>query len=206
MMNWIRQHRPSPGTAFGFTALMVALGGVAFAAIPDSHGTIHGCYQKSNGGLRVVQSAADCKPSEQTLDWNQQGPPGPPGPSSPVDAIGQVRVAEGGSATLAEHGPFTFTARCFRSPPDSPFVGGEVLISTTQEHSAYQAEQPSFDFGPSESPRVLITAGANIDHSTFFAIAPDGTSLTGVIYKIPNYPLGPNNQCVFGGHIIVGGS
>src|SRR5207253_1659289 len=78
-MGWIRKHRPSPATGIALAALIVALGGVAFAAIPDSNGTIHGCFQKNSGGLRVVQSSGDCRDSEQALDWNQQGPKGPPG-------------------------------------------------------------------------------------------------------------------------------
>jgi hypothetical protein len=78
-MKWIRKHRPSPATAIALAALIVALGGAAFAAIPDSNGTIHGCYQKQNGSLRVVQSESNCKSSELAIQWNQTGPPGPPG-------------------------------------------------------------------------------------------------------------------------------
>lgn len=79
-MNKIR--RPSPGTALAVAALVIALGGAAFAAIPDSNGTIHGCYQKNSGALRVVDSASGCRSSEVTLDWNQRGPTGPPGPNA----------------------------------------------------------------------------------------------------------------------------
>ena len=82
-MNWIRRHRPSPGTVLGFAALIVALGGVAFAAIPDSNGTIHGCYQKNSGNLRVVESASDCRNSELAITWNQQGPQGATGATGP---------------------------------------------------------------------------------------------------------------------------
>jgi hypothetical protein len=57
----------------------IGLGGVAFATIPDSSKTIHGCYNKSNGNLRVVESAGDCRKNETALPWNQQGPPGTPG-------------------------------------------------------------------------------------------------------------------------------
>jgi|SRR5215831_3239778 len=62
---------------------VVALGaGIAYAAIPDNGGVIHGCYSNANGLLRVVDSAsADaCRTSETALNWNQQGVPGPPGP------------------------------------------------------------------------------------------------------------------------------
>jgi hypothetical protein len=79
-MSWIRRHRPSPGMAIGIAALLVVLGGVAFAAIPDSDGTIHACYQKRNGNLRVVESSDDCRRSrELSLEWNQRGPKGDPG-------------------------------------------------------------------------------------------------------------------------------
>ena len=56
--------------------ILIGVGGLAVAAIPDSSGVIHGCYQKGAGNLRVVNSASDCRPSERSIDWNQQGPPG----------------------------------------------------------------------------------------------------------------------------------
>jgi hypothetical protein len=87
-MEWTRRHRPSPGTAFGFAALVIALGGVAFAAIPDSNGTIHACYQKNSGNLRVVDSSHDCRPSERALSWNQRGPQGATGAAGPAGPTG----------------------------------------------------------------------------------------------------------------------
>jgi hypothetical protein len=85
MMRGMLRYRPSPATAIALTALVVALGGVAYATIPDSNGTIHGCYQKPSGNLRVVESSSQCRGDEQSLDWNQQGPPGPPGSSVAYD-------------------------------------------------------------------------------------------------------------------------
>jgi hypothetical protein len=32
--------------------------GIAFATIPDGSGVIHGCYTKSTGTIRVIDSAA----------------------------------------------------------------------------------------------------------------------------------------------------
>src|SRR5206468_2253196 len=66
-------------------AAAVALGtGVAFAAIPDSGGVIHACYNKTNGKLRVADATnpklGDCLASSETaLDWNRQGVQGPQG-------------------------------------------------------------------------------------------------------------------------------
>ncbi len=61
------------GAAFGIAT-------VVQAAIPDSHGTIHGCYQFAQGAtpkgtLRVVDSATgdSCRFYEHPLNWNSNG-------------------------------------------------------------------------------------------------------------------------------------
>ena len=52
-----------------------------YATIPDSGGTIHGCYAKSGGSLRVIDAGVtNCKSTETSLDWNVQGQQGPQGP------------------------------------------------------------------------------------------------------------------------------
>jgi hypothetical protein len=52
--------------------------------LPCFGDVINGCYQKSNGLLRIVKGAAKCRPSEVFIQWNQVGPPGPPGPPGPI--------------------------------------------------------------------------------------------------------------------------
>jgi hypothetical protein len=84
------KHRVSPGTVLGTIALLVALSGAAYAAIPGSDGTIKGCYATtdglllgiphSKGDLRAIDSAASCRAYEKLLTWNQQGRQGDPGP------------------------------------------------------------------------------------------------------------------------------
>jgi hypothetical protein len=55
-------------------ALAVAAGGAAFAAIPDTDGTVHTCYQKRGGALRVVESTDACRTSrERPLDLSAAG-------------------------------------------------------------------------------------------------------------------------------------
>lgn len=77
-------------TAAAVAGGMVLAGGVAYAAIPASDGTITGCYTTANvrlgspkGSLRVVDDAAQCRKTEQALTWNQTGPKGDPGPEGP---------------------------------------------------------------------------------------------------------------------------
>jgi hypothetical protein len=76
---------------------LVAVAGVVLvgaaatlAAIPDSSGAIHGCYQKNVGNLRVIDPSAgdSCRPSEIPITWSQTGPQGAPGPQGPAGPAG----------------------------------------------------------------------------------------------------------------------
>lgn len=56
--------------AVAVVAVVLAAGGLAAAAIPDSSGVIHACYAKSDGALRVVKGSK-CATGERRLSWNQ---------------------------------------------------------------------------------------------------------------------------------------
>lgn len=62
-------------SAFTLGAVFAALG--VSAAIPDAAGVFHACVAKSNGTVRIVESA--CKSSEEAVTWNTAGPAGPAG-------------------------------------------------------------------------------------------------------------------------------
>lgn len=73
-------HIPRRVLVISGTAAVFLGGGatVAFASIPGGNGVIHGCYLKSNGNLKVVDSATQtCRRDETALNWNQTGPAGP---------------------------------------------------------------------------------------------------------------------------------
>ena len=77
-MNWVyRKWRRS----FLFTVgALLALGGIAYATIPDGSGVIHSCYSNSSGSLRVINAPSqNCTATETALAWNQTGPTGPTG-------------------------------------------------------------------------------------------------------------------------------
>lgn len=78
--------------------LSLALGTNAFASVPDAGGVIHGCYLKTIGVLRAVDTdkGQRCLQSETALTWNQTGPTGPkgdPGPTGPQGAKGDTGAA-----------------------------------------------------------------------------------------------------------------
>jgi hypothetical protein len=78
-----RPRRPTAPLVISVIALVAALGGVAYSAIPDAGGVIHGCYANTRGAVRVIDSAASCDPGETALNWSQQGPAGPTGATGP---------------------------------------------------------------------------------------------------------------------------
>ena len=85
-----------------------AVGGVAFAAIPDSGGVIHGCYLKNVGLLRVIDTTKDhCTSLETAIQWSQTEPQGPIGPAGPKGATGLPGPAgnPGGTGAAGPAGP-----------------------------------------------------------------------------------------------------
>ena len=48
-------------------ATLVAAGGIAWSAIPDSSGAINACYADGNGRLRAVDAPADCRSRETPI-------------------------------------------------------------------------------------------------------------------------------------------
>jgi hypothetical protein len=74
-------------------AALIGAVAIAQAAIPSSNGTIHGCYHKNSGDLRVVENPATCQNSETALSWSQTGPQGPQGPTGPQGPKGDTGPA-----------------------------------------------------------------------------------------------------------------
>jgi hypothetical protein len=74
--------------ALAIGAVLFGIAAVVQASIPDQNGVIHACYVKSGGSLRVIDSAASCKSTETSLDWNQKGATGLRGPTGPKGSTG----------------------------------------------------------------------------------------------------------------------
>jgi type VI secretion system secreted protein VgrG len=51
--------RPSPAFVLAFIALIVAMSGVGYAAIPAKDGDVHLCYSKKTGAVTVVDTKSD---------------------------------------------------------------------------------------------------------------------------------------------------
>src|SRR3954452_17965638 len=106
------------------TAALLAGVGIATGAIPGGDGRIQGCYGKSNGQLRVVDDASDCKNNEVALGWNQRGPAGPKGDAGSAGPTGPA-------------GPV--------GPPGPPGGPGGALTGRASARPAPAASAPSTD-------------------------------------------------------------
>jgi hypothetical protein len=103
------------GTAVAATIV----GGVAIAQTTSAT-VITACVAETNGNVRLVGSAGDCKPNETTTTWNQQGPQGIPGVSGRDGVSGWIRVD--GESTLVEAHRWTWAnALC---PEGKRVLGG----------------------------------------------------------------------------------
>lgn len=55
---------------FGLVLVLLAIGGVAVASIPDAQGVIHGCRKNTDGSLKVIDSATQtCGNGYTVLNW-----------------------------------------------------------------------------------------------------------------------------------------
>jgi len=79
-----RGHRLALLLAAAFVGIaVIALASVQIA----SAGTIQGCVSDSNGQLRVVSNASECRKNEAPISWNTEGPPGPQGEPGDLHAF-----------------------------------------------------------------------------------------------------------------------
>jgi hypothetical protein len=189
----------------GVAATLAFASAVAWASIPDGAGVIHGCYQKVNGQLRVIDTDKGqiCNPSENPLNWNQTGPqgaqgaqgpqgpaglpgpqgdPGPQGPQGPAGPKGDPgpQGASGTSDAYSTGGPYG---------PNFPGVfqinGGADLLSETVPAGSYVVigrAMVSDDTGDAQDAFCELKAGSgDIDRSDVrMAAAGDGGSVQNV--------------------------
>jgi hypothetical protein len=80
--------RPGRAVLTVVTVGVVLAGGVAVAAPASTDAVITGCYDGTNGQLRVVDAATACRRSENRITWNERGPAGEAGPAGPQGPAG----------------------------------------------------------------------------------------------------------------------
>ena len=135
------------------TAGLVVGVGIATGAIPDGGGVIHGCYQKNNGQLRVIDPGQGdaCRPSETPLNWSQQGPQGAAGPQGATGPQGTTgpagptgsQGAPGDTGATGPQGPPGPGATIWFGESDNGAIvisNGHVVFGPATGHTAGSGE------------------------------------------------------------------
>ena len=181
------------------TAVVLAAtaGGIAYASIPDSGGTIHGCYASKDGTLRVVDPSAgqSCDPKHETaLDWNAQGVQGPAGPAGPTGPTGAAG-SQGPAGPTGAQGPAGSThgyeANAISKIPTNPTLGKVVSISGLPDGNyLFWAQVNAFG-----TPGDIVYCYV------------DGTNRTGyTVEEQISSPFGSANPVIVGAATLTGGS
>jgi hypothetical protein len=144
----------------GAAAIFVAAAGVAWAAIPGSTGVINGCYGKTTGILRVIDSEAGvgCLNSETPISWSQQGPQGERGPQGIQGPPGE-RGPQGEQGPQGERGATGETGATGATGPPGPdgAQGPPGPQGDTGETGATGAAGPQGPPGPLPGPHAGTT-------------------------------------------------
>jgi collagen triple helix repeat protein len=81
--------------------------GLLFASTSYAQQVIYGCYNSSNGNLRIVSQITACSGNETAINWNVIGPQGPAGPTGATGATGAMGPAgpQGVTGSTGPTGP-----------------------------------------------------------------------------------------------------
>ena len=85
-----RSLRRRLGATLVGAAGVLVLAGAAYAGVTalTQAEVIIACKSDSNGSIRIVDDAAECRNNEVALTWNTEGPEGPAGPPGPTGPAG----------------------------------------------------------------------------------------------------------------------
>jgi len=193
----------------GVTALLVlVVSGIAYAAVPGSNGVINGCYSKTTGALRVINTAKKqrCKAAKEiALSWSQQGQPGvagaagregsagkegargqegPPGPypSGPLPSGKTVRglYAVTGSTPSAEEGLFSSISFGYevRGPVSTIVIREGEHNRENEEHCPGSYEDPQANRGYLCVYRSVLEEDISTNAGSFLATSLENGTLT----------------------------
>jgi hypothetical protein len=200
-------------------ALVVALGGTAYAAIVVTgknirNGTVTGADIKSRSleGTDIQKDRVGYNAVKEE-GLNAQKLKKVKAASS-ADAIGGMAarridafaLANDQSKAVLSQGPFTLTARC-RTEAGNQIA--EIVIQTNANDAAVDGAQKDSDLDVGETPQLVAATAptgtpAFDQESAGAAIATDGTELLGQELYAGTSVLAQANQCRFGGVLYVG--
>jgi hypothetical protein len=95
--------------------LVLAIGGLAVAAVSSSPSQIKACASKKTGALRVI-TKGKCAKREKAVAWQKQGVAGPAGAGGPAGPAGATRVTVRTAPLAINH------TNCTQIIPGGPYT------------------------------------------------------------------------------------
>jgi hypothetical protein len=170
MRNLARGFRPLVMFVAGGLFTLTVVGGVALA----QDDTIEACV-KSNGEVRIVDGAGDCKDNETPLSWNITGPVGPVGPAGP----------EGPS------GPTEFSLLSVLSGGTFDQIRGDDVVSVSQPFGTGRY-LITFDHEVANCAKSVVSVGIPI-RATAILLPPDASQIVVTTISISDATLADGN-------------
>jgi hypothetical protein len=129
-------------------------------------------------------------------------------PRGAVIEIPRFTLGNDETRQILTRGPFTLTARCYINKLAAD--DADVLISTTQAHSAFYGFSNNPDLGPTsvEGTRSLIGVDGPTGLPQFeasadgTAVAPDGSEIRSIVLYVGLNLFAQPGRCTFGGIVI----
>jgi hypothetical protein len=94
-------HPPRRAVLVGAVVAAIVCAGVAYSSGGSTSSTLTACVNDTNGNMRLVGSASDCRQHESAVSWNGEGQTGATGPTGPQGPTGQ----QGATGTTGPQGP-----------------------------------------------------------------------------------------------------
>jgi hypothetical protein len=128
-------------------------------------------------------------------------------PKSVLVEVPRFTLGDEQTRVMMTSGPFTLTARCYIGHAGSDFA--DVLITTSEPHSAYQGFIADTDLNPGEVEKSVIGVDGPTGTPVFessakgTAVAPSGAEIRSIVFYTGLNVLGDIGRCTFGGFAIV---
>ena len=116
-------HMPGARAFVATGALVIGLGAGGYAYAEAGSETINGCYNTSNGSLRVLTSG-QCRTSETAVSWNKTGPQGEQGPQGMLSSVGTSSIAFNETLEQVTYLDATKSVTVWCGPGDEAVSGG----------------------------------------------------------------------------------
>lgn len=172
MQRLLKALRSRPAVAVATVPVALAMLGANALANHDAD-TVHACTT-SQGQLRIVNAASECRAPETAMEWNKQGPQGIQGPQGPQGDTGpQGAQGDPGDSGPAAYAWITGSGHVFLADQWGKNLTAANVVKATQQPGRYcirelpfqvRSAQVTMQEVPAFGTTTLPLAGQKLSH------------------------------------------